>query len=398
MRSRRTILLAAAALAVALINTALLYEALREPGGASVPPSLAPRGSQGNHTAGSKNIYATVTIYVNGKKVLSREDPVTKHWLTAMIGSFFWENCGGLTFLTESGAQSYGLDTGYVMWSTSYGRPLTGSTTGYIEIGTGSQQATPLVYKLASLLTRVKPQNGEVTENDYWVNVTLRATYQVSSDTDITEIGYSVYGDYDTGRYASWDYLLVAYYALQSPIHLAANDSITVVYTFHLKKTEPFTRNFWNAVAYYGLGLQGLGYGRILYIYDTSGNSIGFDTFYCNCQRSQEAVYDPYGFTQVQPVNAYNIGDNTGAVTDDMIQVQSACTYTYDSTKNQAAVTLRLAWDIVGNKTVHGVAVYQKWSDTTTMVGYFPFRGPVEVNNKGLSVVVTAYLEGSNEQ
>ena len=93
----------------------------------------------------------------------------------------------------------------------------------YIGIGTGTTTPTKQDYKLANEVTRV-PANASYTDGGSAVSVS--ATFTLSSDTSITEVGL-----YYKEGYNGWIWLLDRT-LLSPPVTFPANTPMVVVYNF----------------------------------------------------------------------------------------------------------------------------------------------------------------------
>ena len=344
-----------------------------------------------------------LTIAKNNKTILRVEhDPITFNWMKAVIETLLRPYImkpntkdfrASYKFTFEDGTtQSDEIELEYAGCIPA----------PYIEVGTGTQANTPSVYKLAQLWMRKEVEHWSYTENASTIHIHYQATFTASSTTSVSEVGLSII--------VCGKYLLVSYYALSTPIQLNNTDSITVNYDIYIQKTLPFTDNFYRLLALYMLGYTDVG-GVPNTITTTDSTSVnGIDTGkdrYSYPPKDMYTdnimfIYDPYGFSQVEPIHAYMIGDNAGAMTSPGYVYDN--TLSLSSTDDSITVGFHLSFDFAQQTTVYGIALLYN-VDTylgngvtakSIMLAYFPLPSPVTVPaNGGIGLYISFTIKGS---
>ena len=401
MRHRLAVLLKYATIAVVAMALVLLLV----PGATKTNQSHLVKELSMNYTKNVNDlINIQLTIEKNNKTILRAEhDPITFNWMKATIETLLRPYIvtpntkdfrANYKFTFEDGVtQSDVIDL-------EYGGCIPAP---YIEVGTGTQANTPSVYKLAQLWMRKEVEHWSYTENASTIHIHYQSTFTASSATSISEVGLSIIV---CGRY-----LLVSYYALSTPIQLNNTDSITVNYDIYIQKSLPFTDNFYRLLALYMLGYKDIG-GVPNTATTTDGTSIngidtGRDMYYDYGIRDRYAenikfIYDPYGFSQVEPIHAYMIGDNAGAMTSPGYVYDN--TLSLSTTNDSITVGFHVSFDFAQQTTVYGVALLYNvdislgasLAPKPIMMAYFPLPSPVTVPaNGGIGLYISFTIKGS---
>ena len=247
------------------------------------------------------------------------------------------------------------------------------------------------------------PDTVDVVYNGTHYRVTL-AVYSISVSFETRSVGFVTrhYGQVFDSRAFQ---LLVMYDILDTSI--PPNTSMNVTYTITIEASLPFTRNFYNLMIIYWFGGQDIvditgSLPAELVVYDSNGNPLpngyeihtctytefvidGTSRDYCvNYVEKQFILLDNYGYINISPVDAYNVGDNMGSD----YQLASIVS----STVQRVDVSL-VEWrgsgtaypPPIGSHTLYGYGLFLEACtyDVTyyVMMGYVEFSNPINVDS-----------------
>jgi len=198
--------------------------------GASLGLLLKPKQDR----SGMVTVTLVVEQYRQGKlinRVVEEKDPFNRNFANLLAGLL--TNCGNVyksITMTDTGgtARSFYLMGGASVTSSYYDLYATGNS---ILIGSGTTSFSLSNYALATQVASAASSSPTESVVGNSINITISASFSISSAVNITEVGYARNLD-DTSATART--ILLMRDVLSTPINAAAGDTVTVNYIIRI--------------------------------------------------------------------------------------------------------------------------------------------------------------------
>jgi len=197
--------------------------------GASLGLMLRPKQNK----SGMVTVTLVVEQYRQGKlinRVVEEKDPFNQNFVNLLAGLF--TNCGGVQktiSMTDTGGTARSF---YLMGGASsyvyYDLYATGNS---ILIGSGTTAFSLSDYKLATQVASAASSSPAESIIGNSINITISASFSISSAVTISEVGYARNLDDTSGTAYT---ILLMRDVLPTPINAAAGDTVTVNYIIRI--------------------------------------------------------------------------------------------------------------------------------------------------------------------
>jgi len=326
--------------------------------------------------------------------IVKKGDPWTANFAKLILNILLGGHHGGTAqaWTYTDGSTGTMIDTDAIGFNPTFA----------IAIGNGTTPFSVDDYTLSNQITLNDVPSDYIafSDNGTCYNINATSSFTVSYAVNITEVGLLIKVDSDiSGSGTTANYILLSRDLLDTPVHLEANDTISVQYVIYFSYgSPPLTKQFYALMLNYIFGLRA--YGKAISFKCTDGTSASGSDFSIDYYNPDNVLYldNVHENLYAWLGNGSNIWGYDNYTLSNKIATSTSTTpfsLTYNSTHAKFTVTITYSFSTSNTITEVGFVIQSIDIDTGTgsvytpnraknvLVVYFVLDNPVYVESGG---------------